>query len=340
MDKVERFKKKLDENNIENFVVTKPPNIFYLLDNFSLSGYLFFLKNKTILVTSNFYKYAVENLPIETRIYSTKKRKKEILEGLKIEEKIFTDKSSAVEEKLKEVDVKESNLLEKMRRFKTNKELSRIKKACRVSTNAMRAFKKNMNPRETEWKLASVIDQVIRSSGCYNAFKTLVHSKVLEPHRILGNNKIGRGLVIVDLGAKYKGYCSDMSRTFCLDPTKKEKKLYEDVLDIYKKLLKEIKPGIKFSVISKLGEKIVEEKGYSVPDNYLHRAGHSLGINIHESPGFSVDDDREIKSGMVFTLEPGLYVPGIGGVRIEDTLHVKKGGEVEILTKFPKELET
>lgn len=339
MDSLERFKRRLEEEDVDTFIVAKSPNIFYLLDEFNLSGLLVFKEGKAVLVASNFYRYTVEKLSVETRIYSTKEEKEEILEEMDIEGEVLTDLTSAVEEKFEDVEAQKSEILEEMRKFKTEDEVRRIRKACEVSTDAMRELKDSISREKTEWELAAVADNVIRSSGCYNAFTTMVHSRTLEPHRVLNDDKVGGGLVMVDLGAKYKGYCSDMTRTFCLGPTEEERKLYEDVLDIYNEMLKEIKPGVKFSDISDLGEMLTREKGYSVQDNYLHRAGHSLGIEIHESPGFGPEDEEEIKPGMVFTLEPGLYVPGIGGVRIEDTLHVKESGEIEILTKFPKKLE-
>lgn len=332
---IEKFRKRLEKENIENFIVAKSSNLFYLLRNYNLSGFLVFRPEETTLITSKFYNYALDNLEIDYKIYSSREEREKIFNDLSFKGEVYSDSPEVFEDYFK---AEKSEVIKDMRERKTEEEVKRIKKASRVSVEAMKNLRKNLQPSKTEWELASTADRKIRSSGCYNAFETLVHSKTLEPHRSPEDKEIGDSLVLVDLGAKYKGHCSDMTRTFCIDPSREQKELYNDVLDIYNRVFRKIKPGKEFSEITSYAESLAEEKGYSLKKNFLHRIGHSLGVDIHESPGFSHDEDSSIGKGMIFTLEPGLYVPDIGGVRIEDTIFIRKDGEKEVLTKFPKEL--
>lgn len=334
-DKLENFLDKLEEEGVENFVVAKPSNLFYLLEEYNLSGFLLIRGGEPILITSKFFRYSVEDLDIKTLIYSDSSQKKDIFKDLEISGNIFSDAPSTLEEILGGVE--KSDRLEKIRRIKNEDEVERIRKAASVSVGAMKVLRKNLQEKKTEWELAAVADGKIRNSACYNAFETLVHSGSTEPHRHLRDKPVDGDLIIVDLGAKYEGYCSDMTRTYCLDPDDEQKKLYEDVLEIYRKILGKIEPGVKFGDLAKYADKLVKEKSYDPDENFLHKIGHSLGVEIHEDPGFRLDEETEIKEGMVFTLEPGLYLPEVGGVRIEDTIYVKEEN-AEILTKFPKDL--
>lgn len=332
---IEKFRKRLEKENIENFIVAKSSNLFYLLRNYNISGFLIFKSEGTTLITSKFYNYTLNNLEIDRKIYSNREEREEILNDLNFKGEIYSDSPEVFEDYFK---AEKSEIIKDMRERKTEEEVKRMKKASKVSVEAMKTLRKNLKPSKTEWELASVADRKIRISGCYNAFETLVHSDTLEPHRSPEKKEIRDSLVLVDLGAKYKGYCSDMTRAFCINPKKEQKKLYNDVLDIYNKVFRKIKPEKKFSEITSYAESLAEEKGYSLEKNFLHRIGHSLGVEIHESPGFSHNEDSKIEEGMIFTLEPGLYVEGIGGVRIEDTIFIGKNGKKEVLTKFPKEL--
>lgn len=336
-ERFRRFSRKLKEEGTENFVVSKQSNLFYLLDRYHLSGFLLFRGGESVLITSKFFRYSVEDLGVEALIYPDSTERDNIFQDLDIDGEIFSDSPTRLESF--PADVEKSDLLERTRRRKSEKEVERMRKAGDVAVNAMEAVKRETREERTEWELASVIDGEIRRSGCYNAFETLVHSETTEPHRSLRKKRVGDGLIIVDFGAKYRGYCSDMTRTFCLDPDEKERELYEDVLEIYRKALEKIRPGAKFCEVVEDVEGIVDDMGYSPEKNFIHSLGHSLGVEIHEEPGFRLEEDTEIKEGMVFTVEPGLYMPDVGGVRIEDTVHVKKNGEVDILTDSPRELE-
>ena len=332
---IDEFRKRLREGDVENFVAARSSNLFYLLNIYNLSGILVSKPDETFLITSKFYKYTAEKLDLETKIYSSGEEKEEILESLDFDGEVLSDSPEALNDY---VDSDKSDIIKEMRETKTDWEVKKIRKASQVSSRAMKSLENNLSPDKTEWELAASADNLIRKSGCYNAFETIAHARALEPHRSPENRKVKNELVVVDLGAKYKGYCSDMTRTFCANPNKKQIKLYQDVLDIYNRIFSMIDVGREFSELANHAQELAEEKGYSVEEHFLHRIGHSLGVDIHETPGFDPESDEKIKEGMVFTLEPGLYVPEIGGVRIEDTIHITKEREKEILTKFPKEL--
>lgn len=338
--KLEQIEQKLDQKDIDNFVVSDNANLFYLLGIYNFSGHLILTNNERKIIASNFYKYTLKNFEIDAKIYNNHSEKSEILrkELKELPEKIYSDSPASIQSERPEAKIEELSLIKKMRQIKLRPEVEKIRKAGDVSAQALKAIRENLEEGKTEWELASIADKKIREMNCYNAFETLVHSKALEPHRSPQDKKVEEELVLVDLGAKYKGYCSDVSRTFCLNPTEEQQKLYNDVLDIYNQIFDKIKPGAKFSDLTQFARELASKKGYSLDKNYLHRIGHSLGVEIHEQPGFGLGGEAEIKKGMVFTLEPGLYKPDIGGVRIEDTLYIDRKGNKQILTDFPKEL--
>ena len=131
--------------------------------------------------------------------------------------------------------------------------------------------------------------------------------------------------ILVDWGAKFNGYCSDNTRTIVY--TEKQHEIFDIVLESHDKAIKAIKPGLKCCEIDKVSRDIIKEYGYG--DNFIHSTGHSLGLDIHETPGFSIRDNTVIEKGMVITVEPGIYLEGEFGVRIEDTVSI--GNKAKII---------
>lgn len=158
------------------------------------------------------------------------------------------------------------------------------------------------------------------------------------PHGTPGLTKIKKGdLVLFDLGVVYQGYCSDITRTIAYgDITDKQAEIYNTVLKAEEAAVSAVKPGVKASELDLTARNIIAEAGYG--DYFPHRLGHGLGISVHEYPSMTTTNNLQIKPGMVFTIEPGIYVPDVAGVRIEDDLLVTENG-AEILTKFPKSLQ-
>lgn len=158
------------------------------------------------------------------------------------------------------------------------------------------------------------------------------------PHGIPGANKMKRGdFVLFDLGVIIDGYCSDITRTVAFGEISEEQtRIYNTVLAGQLQTVEACKPGVTLGAIDNAARSVIADAGYG--DFFPHRLGHGLGISVHEYPDVKAGNESPLKEGMVFTIEPGIYVPNVGGVRIEDDIYITKDGS-EILTKFPKELQ-
>ena len=157
------------------------------------------------------------------------------------------------------------------------------------------------------------------------------------PHAVPGDETLKAGdFVVMDFGCIYEGYCSDMTRTILIgEPTEKHLQIYQTVLKAQLSALEQIKAGMTGSEVDKIARDIIAEAGYG--ECFGHGLGHGVGIDIHENPRFSPSEKSVIEAGMVMTVEPGIYVPGFGGVRIEDMVFVTENGICNV-THSPKEL--
>ncbi|PIZ51427.1 hypothetical protein COY27_03490 [Candidatus Woesearchaeota archaeon CG_4_10_14_0_2_um_filter_33_13] len=230
-----------------------------------------------------------------------------------------------------------SKELGETREIKTRDEIKAIKKACVIADNAFQGAIKQISLKKlhTEKEVATYIEAFIRSKGAEPSFPTIVAGgkNAAVPHYVTGKDKLQRGFLLFDLGAKIDNYCSDLSRTIFLGiPTKEEKKIYNILLEAQKSAFSSAKEGLLFGdldieVRKKLGQ-------YS--SNFIHSLGHGVGIEIHERPNFLMESKQQIKQNQVFTIEPGIYFYNKFGIRIEDTVVFNK--KVVALTKSPKEL--
>jgi Xaa-Pro dipeptidase len=158
------------------------------------------------------------------------------------------------------------------------------------------------------------------------------------PHGETGDTPIREGdFLLVDMGVSYGNYLSDMTRTFLIgEGTKEQERIYETVKEANRRAIAAIRPGVPLSEIDDAARSWIASRGYG--DRFIHRVGHGLGMAIHEDPSIHGRNSDVVSPGMLFTIEPGIYVPGIGGVRIEDDLYVNDLGETERLTDFSREL--
>jgi Xaa-Pro aminopeptidase len=157
------------------------------------------------------------------------------------------------------------------------------------------------------------------------------------PHYEPGDRKLEKGdLVIIDMGVEWRGYCSDMTRTIAIGPVStKARRLYNVVKTAQSLGVKSAKPGIQARTLDRIVRRFLKEKNYK--REFMHGLGHSLGLEIHEAPALNFKSTTRLMPGMVVTIEPGVYISGFGGVRIEDTI-LLRDGKPEIFTQTPKEL--
>lgn len=158
-----------------------------------------------------------------------------------------------------------------------------------------------------------------------------------EPHGNPGQAALKKGdFVLFDLGVIVDGYCSDITRTFIYqEASEKQKDIYQTVLNAEMAALEMSKPGVRIGDLDLKARGLITEAGYG--EYFPHRLGHGLGVSVHEFPSMSQANDDLLQEGMVYTIEPGIYVPGVGGVRIEDDVLITADGSVT-LTNYPKEL--
>ena len=223
---------------------------------------------------------------------------------------------------------------------KDARELELMREAGRLANTAMEALFGKLAVGETEHKLAAEASYAMMREGAEaHAFEFTVGSgpRSAYPHASCTGRKIGRGdLVVVDIGASYCGYCSDITRTFISGkPDVKSLEIYEMVLRSYDAAYAAMKPGVYCREVDAVSRKIISDSGYG--QNYTHSLGHGVGLDIHEPPSVSQNSNETLIAGNVVSNEPGIYVHGFGGVRIEDTVLITKGGSRR-LTDFPRDL--
>ncbi|MEK4147017.1 Xaa-Pro peptidase family protein [Robertmurraya sp. FSL W8-0741] len=231
--------------------------------------------------------------------------------------------------------------LRTLRLIKDEKELAAIREACSLADYAIEVGCSEIKEGKTELDVLAAIEFALKKKGITAmAFSTMVLTGAngASPHGNPGLTKIKKGdLVLFDLGVVVNGYCSDITRTVAFgDINDKQKEIYDTVLKAQLAAISASKPGIKCSEVDFAARSTIEKAGYG--DYFPHRLGHGLGISVHEYPSLTETNDLLLEKGMVYTIEPGIYVPGVAGVRIEDDVVVTENG-VEILTKFPKELQ-
>lgn len=233
------------------------------------------------------------------------------------------------------------DLLIGMRLRKDEAEVKIMKQAAEIADRAVEAGINAIAIGKTEAELVAVVEAKMKELGATKpSFSTIVlaGSKSALPHGTPGSRSIQAGdFVLFDLGAVYEGYCSDITRTVVVgQPSDKQREIYEAVLAANLAGIAATKPGAPAKAVDQAARDLITERGYG--ESFTHRVGHGLGVEVHEFPSMHGNNDEEMVPGMVFTIEPGIYVPEIGGVRIEDDVLVTEDG-VEILTAYPKELQ-
>lgn len=231
--------------------------------------------------------------------------------------------------------------LRELRMIKEENELVKLRQAGELADYAIEVGASEIKEGKTELEVLAAIEYALKKKGVQEmSFKTMVLTgmNAASPHGTPGLTKIKKGdFVLFDLGVIVDGYCSDITRTLAYSEiTEKQREIYETVLKAQLAALEASKPGVKCSDIDLTARKIIADAGYG--DYFPHRIGHGLGISIHEYPSLTSTNPLQLMEGMVYTIEPGIYVPNIAGVRIEDDVVITKTG-FETLTKFPKELQ-
>ncbi|PFG11939.1 M24 family metallopeptidase [Bacillus sp. es.036] len=231
--------------------------------------------------------------------------------------------------------------LHELRLIKDEQELEILRRAAALADFGVETGVKALQEGCTEMEVLATIEYELKKKGIREmSFSTMVlfGEKAGQPHGHPGDRKLKRGdLVLFDLGVVLDGYCSDITRTVAYkEVNEKQKEIYDVVLNAQLETLTISQPGSRLGDLDKTARQIIADAGYG--DQFPHRIGHGIGIEVHEYPSMSENNDSLLVEGMTYTIEPGIYVPEVGGVRIEDDVLVTKTG-YETLTKYPKELQ-
>ena len=228
--------------------------------------------------------------------------------------------------------------IQSMKLIKTTDEIQKMIEAGKWADKALEIGFKAIKEGVQEQEIVAEIEYELKKMGIKNmSFETMVLTgdNAASPHGVPGNRRIQKNdLVLFDLGVVHNGYTSDVTRTVAFgEPDDKAKEIYAIVLKANEAALAAVKPGITAGELDKIARDIITEAGYG--EYFNHRLGHGLGRSVHEFPSIMEGNDFVVQEGMCFSIEPGIYVPGVAGVRIEDCLYVTADG-CEVFTHTPK----
>ncbi len=335
---------------IDAMLISDMRNVRYLSGFTGSSAYILLAANRKFFLTDSRYtaQAAQEVKGYRVRIY--RKAFEEIsgiLAGLKAGRIGFESDSVTYDayRRLKKLLpgvrlVPAPGLTGKARACKGPFEIERIRDSARVLDAGFATAAKVIRSNVTEKKAAAAIELSFREAGAEGpAFDTIIASgpRGALPHGKASDKKIKKGeLVVVDMGVVLNGYNSDETRTFCTsEPTARQRKVYNTVLDAQLKAIEKVAPGVKASEVDRAAREHIDRAGYG--RYFGHGVGHGVGLDVHEAPSVSPLSRETLEEGMVITVEPGIYIPGWGGVRIEDMVLVTKDG-FEVLTATSKDL--
>jgi Xaa-Pro aminopeptidase len=349
--RAEKLSKSLADAGLDTYIITREPNIVYFTGSISGGVLIIAPDTRPLLLTSRLNLYIAQDSAqgCDVEPYTRKDKDEKILERLRqiAPEKIGFDELSlgkykALENKLGEVVLKENpDLVWAMRRVKDASEQKFMRRAGALSDIGMEAIREFLAEGVREHEVAAAASNAMRLGGAGDiSFPFIVASgpRSAYPHAGVSERKIRRGdSVTIDMGATYREYCSDITRTFIVgSPSEKQRTIYETVLEAKEAALPAIRASAKGVDVDRIARDIITKAGYG--EDFIHSLGHGVGLEVHEPPSLSKRSKDTLTAGNVVSNEPGIYVKGIGGVRIEDTVLVTSSGP-ERLTKFDTALD-
>lgn len=281
--------------------------------------------------------------PLPTVWYSDAQDGVKLLAGL-LEGRVAMDKSFParfllrLQQEDKALQLELGTVIDEVKAVKTPEEQQKMIRASLVNDSVMAEVAGMIAVGKSERQLRDEIDALFAKVSQGNSFDTIVAygDHAADPHGVPGDRVLKRGEnVVVDMGCVVDGYCSDMTRTFFVGENT-EKELYDLVLKANLAGIAAVKPGIPFREIDLAARKVIEDAGYG--EYFTHRLGHGIGMEVHEPFDVSATDEVTVQEGMCFSIEPGIYIPGRVGIRIEDLVCVTADG-CRVLNSYPKDRE-
>lgn len=360
-NKLNEISKWLKENDSEVCFITSPENVFYLSGFYSdpherVLGLAIFQDAEPFLICPGMETNDARNAGWQYELigYSDIEHPWELVHNA-IVKRVKSISKIAIEKEHMHVERYEAltNLfpgsiflsaeekLRKLRMIKSKDEIATLRQACELADFAIQIGVEEISEGKSELAILAAIEYALKKKGVSQmSFSTMVltGANAASPHGTPGPTTIKKGdLVLFDLGVIVDGYCSDITRTVAYgDISDQQYEIYNTVLKAQLAAVSMVKPGVTCSEIDLKARRTITDAGYG--PYFPHRLGHGLGISIHEYPSITEKNSLPLEEGMVFTIEPGIYVPNVAGVRIEDDILVTSTG-CETLTKFPKELQ-
>lgn len=351
--RLEQVKNIINKEGLGGLLITSRPNTYYFTGFSGSTSKCLVTKDKAYLIVD--FRYTIQAKEqayagIEVIQYS-----QGVLEtlntlcleygvtelGIEGSDITFADHLN-LQQKLQEVqsfkDIQEK--LDRIRIVKDEHELLLIQKAVDIADKVFEEILPYLKPGVKEYEIALEMEYKMKKMGASGeSFETIVASgpRSALPHGVAGMREIQTGdAIVMDFGAVYKGYCSDMTRTvFVGNPDQELKHIYDVVLKSQLAALSKARTGMNGKELDDVSRSIIYGAGYE--KCFGHGLGHGVGVEIHEKPTVSPRGEETLEEGMVFTIEPGIYVEGLGGIRIEDMVCLKQNG-LQILTKSTKDM--
>ena len=354
--RIVRLKEGLRRNRLEGFLLKNPSNLFYLT-GFSCEGCWGLITQREAVIFVPLLAYHQAKKEVEQRgrvlvygdsIYSAicAYLKRCRIKKLGIESSLSITDYLNITKQLRRLNLElEENLIQSLRIIKDRREQALIERACRIANRAFRYTRKIIRPGMREVDIANrAACYMKRYYGVDPSFDIIVASgpNTAYPHHKPGNRRIKEDdIILLDIGAKYKGYSSDLTRVWILGKIEKIlrrnvrkglnlSKLLVELKRIQKSVVASVKPGVKCADLDNVSRSYFKQLG--LDNNYIHNTGHGVGIDVHELPYLSPKSQTELEKGMVMTVEPGIYFEGWGGLRLEDTVLVTEKGH-RVLTQ-------
>ncbi|WP_279389202.1 M24 family metallopeptidase [Scopulibacillus darangshiensis] len=354
--KLQKLRDQLVKSSVDGILVTSPTNRRYLTDFTGTSGVAIVSATQAKLITD--YRYIdqakTQSQDFDIIIHKGHKGPK----GLIFEEvgkqvnkmgikKLAFEKDhlsygvfSSCNEYITAEMIPTSGIIEILRKVKTDVEIGKLKIAADIADNAFNHILEFIRPGISEIEISNELEFFMRNHGAAaSAFDTIVASgwRSSLPHGVASDKKVENGdMITLDFGANYQGYRSDICRTIALgQPIEQLKRIHAIVLEAFQRCVEGLKPGLSDHDVDALMRNVIRENDFE--DKSGTGTGHGVGLDIHEKPFFSTDKKDVLQANMVITVEPGIYLPGVGGARVEDVILITPFGS-EVLTPSAKEL--
>lgn len=352
MEKLRKLRERYSELGVDAVLITSPYNRRYMSNFTGTSGVVLITGEDAYFITDFRYTEQASKQCVGFKIIEHKGSinqeiarlcKEKGVHKLGFEENHVTFSQYRVMDKEIPAElIPISDVVEKIRLIKSDAEIKIIKVACDIADAAFKHVLDFIKPGVTELEVANELEFFMRKHGATSSsFDTIVASgyRSAMPHGVASEKVIEKGeLVTLDFGAYYNGYVSDLTRTVAVGEVSDElKEIYNIVLEAQLQGLEKIGPNMTGKEADAVCRDLITERGYG--PNFGHSTGHGIGLEIHEGPALSFRSDTILTPGMVVTVEPGIYVAGLGGVRIEDDIVITESGN-EVLTHSAKELIT